>query len=54
VCVLGDAPKALAGLDAFREAGADLPIVYPVPIRDTLSSVLGTLFALAPHPAVES
>ncbi|HEX9717616.1 MAG TPA: LLM class flavin-dependent oxidoreductase [Actinomycetota bacterium] len=54
VCVLGDAPQALAGLNAFREAGADLPIVYPVPIKDPLSSVLGTLFALAPRPAVGS
>jgi len=53
VCVLGDTPQAIAVLKAYREAGADLPVVYPVPLRDPRSSILGTLFALAPHPAVE-
>ena len=36
------------------EAGAELPIVYPVPCLDPRSSVLGTLFATAPHPALTS
>ncbi len=53
VCILGDSPQAVAALTAYREAGADLPIVYPVPLRDPRSSILGTLFAFAPHPAVE-
>jgi alkanesulfonate monooxygenase SsuD/methylene tetrahydromethanopterin reductase-like flavin-dependent oxidoreductase (luciferase family) len=51
VCQPGE---ALAGLAAYREAGADLPVIYPVPVRDPGSSVLGTLFALAPNPAVAS
>ena len=52
LCLLGDAPDAIAGLRAFRDAGADLPVVYPVPCRDPLSSILGTVFALAPSPVV--
>ncbi len=54
VCVLGEASEAIARLDAYRDAGADLPVVYPVPVLDPSSSILGTLFALAPHPAVEA
>ena len=54
VSLLGDAGSARAGLDAYRSAGADLPIVYPVAARDRGSSLLGTLLALAPHPALES
>jgi len=53
VCIMGEASEALAGLRAFVDAGADLPIVYPVATRDALSSILGTVFALAPHPEVE-
>jgi hypothetical protein len=53
VCLMGEASEALAGLRAHLDAGADLPVVYPVPTRDALSSILGTVFALAPHPAVE-
>jgi 5,10-methylenetetrahydromethanopterin reductase len=53
VCVLGEASGALARLRGFVDAGADLPVVYPVPTRDALSSILGTVFALAPHPAAE-
>jgi alkanesulfonate monooxygenase SsuD/methylene tetrahydromethanopterin reductase-like flavin-dependent oxidoreductase (luciferase family) len=54
VCVMGEAAEAVQRLDAYRDAGADLPIVYPVAVLDPLSSILGTLFALAPHPAVEA
>lgn len=54
VCLLGDASDAALKLQAYRDAGADLPVVYPVPVRDASSSILGTLFALAPHPAVEA
>jgi alkanesulfonate monooxygenase SsuD/methylene tetrahydromethanopterin reductase-like flavin-dependent oxidoreductase (luciferase family) len=53
VTLRGDAPKALARLAVYREAGADLPIVYPVATLEPVSSILGTLFALAPIPSVE-
>lgn len=52
VCLLGDASEARMRLREFREAGADLPVVYPVPCREVPSSILGTLFALAPSPVV--
>ncbi len=53
VCLTGEAGSAAEGLGAFREAGADLPVVYPVPVLEPISSILGTLFALAPNPAIE-
>lgn len=53
-CVLGDGTEAAARIQAYRDAGADLPVVYPVPVLEPISSIEGTLFALAPHPAVES
>lgn len=40
--------EAPARLAAFREAGADLVVVYPVPVGDPASSIERTLFALAP------
>ena len=46
VCVVGD--DARARLEAFREAGADLPIVYPVATADPAASIQTTLQALAP------
>jgi alkanesulfonate monooxygenase SsuD/methylene tetrahydromethanopterin reductase-like flavin-dependent oxidoreductase (luciferase family) len=54
VALVGSASEAKARLEAYREAGAELPIVYPVPCLDPRSSVLGTLFATAPHPALTS
>ncbi len=54
VCLLGDADEAGRGLQAYRDAGADLPVVYPVPALEPTSSIMGTLFGLAPRPAVES
>jgi hypothetical protein len=30
VCLRGDPAAAKGRLDAYREAGADLPVVYPV------------------------
>ena len=30
VCLPGDPAEARARLDAYRDAGADLPVVYPV------------------------
>jgi len=54
LCLEGTAAEAQKGLEAYRDAGADLPVVYPVPCREPVSSVMGTMFALAPHPALES
>jgi alkanesulfonate monooxygenase SsuD/methylene tetrahydromethanopterin reductase-like flavin-dependent oxidoreductase (luciferase family) len=51
ICLLGGRIDALVRLDAYREAGADLPVVYPVPTGEPAPSILGTLLALAPgHP----
>ncbi len=52
VCLMGEAAEARAGLRAYVESGADLPVVYPVATRDAQSSILGTVFALAPHTEV--
>jgi alkanesulfonate monooxygenase SsuD/methylene tetrahydromethanopterin reductase-like flavin-dependent oxidoreductase (luciferase family) len=46
VCAVGDGARER--VDAFREAGADLPIVYPVATADAAASIRGTLLALAP------
>jgi alkanesulfonate monooxygenase SsuD/methylene tetrahydromethanopterin reductase-like flavin-dependent oxidoreductase (luciferase family) len=54
VCVVGEVGAARSRLRAYREAGADLPVVYPVSVLDAESSIVGTLFALAPTPAVEA
>jgi alkanesulfonate monooxygenase SsuD/methylene tetrahydromethanopterin reductase-like flavin-dependent oxidoreductase (luciferase family) len=53
VCVLGDRGEARARLAAYRDAGADLVVVYPVPVLDAASSIFGSLFAAAPSPEVE-
>jgi len=52
--VAGDADHARARLRVYRDAGADVPVVYPVAVLDAESSMVGTLFALAPSPAVEA
>ena len=54
VCLLGDPAEARRRLQAYREAGADLPVVYPVAALDPASSVLGTTIALAPSPGLVS
>jgi 5,10-methylenetetrahydromethanopterin reductase len=48
-CLLGEPREAALRLDAYRDAGADLPVVYPVPAHDALSSIMGTVLALAPR-----
>jgi len=49
VCLPADPADARARLDAYREAGADLPVVYPVATRDDgAASVEATLRATAP------
>ncbi len=50
VCVLGTKREALTRLAAYRNAGAALPVVYPVPVGEPGPSILGTLLALAPRP----
>ena len=52
VALVGDPAAAAARLQAYREAGADLPVVYPVPALEPVSSILGTVMALAPRPIV--
>jgi alkanesulfonate monooxygenase SsuD/methylene tetrahydromethanopterin reductase-like flavin-dependent oxidoreductase (luciferase family) len=50
VCLIGDPAAARARLDAFRDAGADLPVVYPVvTAADPAGSATDTMRALAPH-----
>jgi len=51
--VLGGRAEALDRFAAFREAGANLVLCYPVAALETLSSVLGTVLAAAPSPALE-
>jgi alkanesulfonate monooxygenase SsuD/methylene tetrahydromethanopterin reductase-like flavin-dependent oxidoreductase (luciferase family) len=46
VCAVGEGARDR--LDAFREEGADLPIVYPVATADPAASIEATLRALAP------
>jgi alkanesulfonate monooxygenase SsuD/methylene tetrahydromethanopterin reductase-like flavin-dependent oxidoreductase (luciferase family) len=49
VCLAGDVAEARARLAGYRGAGADLPVVYPVPAGDDpRGSVAATLEALAP------
>lgn len=49
VCLTGDAGAAGERLNAYREAGADLPVIYPVAGADDPSgSVAATLRATAP------
>lgn len=50
VCLSGDAHGARERLDEYRQAGCDLPVVYPVPFGpDAEASVAATLSALAPR-----
>jgi len=53
VAVLGGREDALGRFEAYRQAGADLVLCYPVPALDPASSILGTVMAAAPSPAVE-
>ncbi|HEY3209683.1 MAG TPA: LLM class flavin-dependent oxidoreductase [Actinomycetota bacterium] len=51
--VVGGRAEALARFTAFRKAGADVVLCYPVAALEPLSSVLGTVLAAAPSPALE-
>ncbi len=46
--LLGDLDEARSRMRDYREAGLDLPIVYPVATEDAVGSVRATLAALAP------
>ena len=49
VCISGDPAQARGRLDEYGNAGADLVVVYPVPARDAVSSITGTMMAAAPE-----
>jgi 5,10-methylenetetrahydromethanopterin reductase len=51
ICLLGDPDAARDRLGAYREAGADLPVVYPALLQGDRDgdSVAATLGALAPE-----
>ncbi len=46
VCVIGG--EAADRLEAYRNAGARVPVVYPVPAGDAAASIEATLLRLAP------
>ena len=50
ICLVGEVATARDRLDAYREAGADLPVVYPILVPDSEAewSVGATMRALAP------
>jgi 5,10-methylenetetrahydromethanopterin reductase len=54
LCVRGGRDEALARLDEYRAAGADLVVVYPVTAQEPASSLMGTIMAAAPDPSVEA
>jgi hypothetical protein len=51
--ITGGRREALSRFAEYREAGADLVLCYPIAARDAFSSVMGTLMAAAPDPAIE-
>jgi len=53
VAVRGGRDEALDRLAEYRDAGADLVVIYPVPAQDAASSFTGTILAAAPEPALE-
>jgi len=53
LCLVEDPASASSRLEEYREAGAALPVVYPVPALDPPSSIMATMLALAPRPAFQ-
>jgi alkanesulfonate monooxygenase SsuD/methylene tetrahydromethanopterin reductase-like flavin-dependent oxidoreductase (luciferase family) len=51
--VVGGRPEVLTRFAAYRDAGADLVLCYPVSVLEPLSSVVGTVLAAAPSPGLE-
>ena len=54
VMVMGGRREAMDRFAAYRQAGADLVLCYPVLALDPFSSILGTVMAAAPSAAVEN
>jgi alkanesulfonate monooxygenase SsuD/methylene tetrahydromethanopterin reductase-like flavin-dependent oxidoreductase (luciferase family) len=54
LCIRGGREDAVARLEQYRAAGADHVVVYPVTAQEPLSSLIGTIMAAAPDPAVEA
>jgi hypothetical protein len=50
---VGDPDRAKQRLDEYRDAGAALPVLYPVPVLDLPSSIMATMLAVAPSPVLE-
>ena len=51
ICLVGDPGEARVRLAAYREAGADLPVVYAALLpADPVGSLMATLRGLAPIP----
>ncbi|HYH27835.1 MAG TPA: LLM class flavin-dependent oxidoreductase [Actinomycetota bacterium] len=53
LCAWGTRAEAEARLEAYRDAGADVVVVYPVAVRDVASSLFGTVLGLSPSPSLE-
>lgn len=53
VTVAGGRLEALGRFEAYKEAGADVVLCYPVAALERLSSILGTILTAAPVPALE-
>jgi 5,10-methylenetetrahydromethanopterin reductase len=53
LCLLGDVGAAHRRLEEYRAAGAALPVIYPVPVLDAPSSIMATMLAVAPSPALQ-
>ena len=53
VAVVGARSAALGRFGEYFSAGADMVLCYPVPALDAYSSIMGTVLAAAPSPAVE-
>ena len=50
ICLVGNATAVRGRLDAYRGAGADLPVVYPMPVpgSEPGDSITATIRGLAP------
>jgi len=54
VTVMGGRREAMEREQAYRDAGADLILWYPVAALEPVSSIMGTIMTAAPDPAVVS
>jgi alkanesulfonate monooxygenase SsuD/methylene tetrahydromethanopterin reductase-like flavin-dependent oxidoreductase (luciferase family) len=53
LCLRGGRDEAMERIAQYRAAGADLVVIYPVPAQEAASSLMATIMAAAPDPAVE-